>query len=351
MRDQALTQGSFLVSQQLSDAHLSISELREKLVTQNDTSVPRKITNVASNFVNTDPYWRERNKELDALGVYRKKEKGDIMTYFRTHSCAEFHWVPLHELLIKYHALINDEGVDQVRNRFHNDNEFKIKLIQENNHISTNHFDARHLNYINTVDMELFGCDDIWFRYEFAQLRGVIHAHKCIYSNSQWNVIQEAYNEPMVNSQNGSSALRLEQVLQTNALNSENFSSPEFVSLHPSGGVISNLNGVEEWVPDKTKWASPEGSCDPPTRNPLAQDLESILDIRGGVKNLHVDLCNKIGLHKCSKSYCLKLPKKNLTMVKHQRVTSPGFVDFILVLMTRHQKDPQEKMSIRFIQK
>ena len=28
------------------------------------------------------------------------------------------------------------------------------------------------------------------------------------------------------------------------------------------------------------------------------------------MKNLHINLCNKIGLHKCSKSYCLRLPKK-----------------------------------------
>ena len=316
MRNQALSQGSFLVSQQLTDAHLSISELRDKLVNENDTSVPRKVTNMASNFVNTDPYWRERNKELDALGVYRKKEKGDVMAYFRTHSCAEFHWAPLHELLIKYHALICNKDIDAIRNRFYDDNEFKMKLIQENNHIITQHFDARHLNYINTVDMELFDCDDIWFRYEFALLRGAIHGHKCIYSKSQWDAIQRAYNENDLddNSQDGSdcdsAASRLEKVLQTTSANDENFSSPEFVSLHPAGGTIEQIDDVCEWVPDRAKWASPEGTGEPPVRNPLAQDLESILHVKDGVKNLHIDLCNKIGLHKCSKSYCLKLPKK-----------------------------------------
>ena len=76
MRKQVLSQGSFLVSQQLNDAHITLSELRDQLINENDTSVPRKVSNIASNFVNTDPYCRERNKELDAFGVYRKKEKG-----------------------------------------------------------------------------------------------------------------------------------------------------------------------------------------------------------------------------------------------------------------------------------
>ncbi len=320
MRTQALSQGSFLVSQQLNDAHLSISELRDKLV-NNDTSVPRKVTSIASNFVNTDPYWRERNKELDAIGVYRKKEKGDVMTHFRTHSCAEFHWVPFHELLIQHYALTNDEEVNDVRDKFHTDNEFKVKLIQENHHICTHHFDARHLNYVNTVDMALFDCDDIWFRYEFAPLRGVIHAHKCLHSNRQWKVIQDAYNQIVHhNSQSqeetddqSAAAHRLEQVLQTNTCNDENFTSPEFVSLHPAGGEINQNDGVNQWVPNKTNWAAPEGTGEPPEINPLTQELENILHIKDGVKNLHIDLCNKIGLHKCSKSYCLKLPRKKPT--------------------------------------
>ena len=39
-------------------------------------------------------------------------------------------------------------------------------------------------------------------------------------------------------------------------------------------------------------------------------DLANILHIKDSVKKWHIDMCNKIGLHKCSKSYCLKLPRK-----------------------------------------
>ena len=314
MRKQALSQGNFLVNQQLTDAHLSISELRDKLVNQNDTSVPRKVTSIASNFVNSDPYWNERNKELDALTVYRKKDQGDVMAIFRTHSCAEFHWKPLHELLIKYHALINNEDEDVIRNRFISDPKFKIKLLQENNHVITQHFDARHLNYVNTVDMALFDCDDIWFRHEFADLRGAIHCHKGIYSYSHWKAIQTAYNNDYdsqdEDGQEDSAAVRLERVLQTTACNDENFFSPEFVSLHPAGGFTSETDGVCNWIPERTRWAPPEGTGENPERNPLTEDLGDIMHVKDGVKNLHIDLCNKVGLHKCSKSYCLKLQRK-----------------------------------------
>ena len=88
--------------------------------------------------------------------------------------------------------------------------------------------------------------------------------------------------------------ITVEQVLQT-SLNDANFSSPEFVSLHPAGGIIDQHdNGEYEWIPGKTQWAAPEGTSDPPERNPLTQDLQSILHLKDGLKNLHIDLCNKL---------------------------------------------------------
>ena len=71
--------------------------------------------------------------------------------------------------------------------------------------------------------MALFDCDDIWYRYEFAPLRGVIHTHKCIYSSNHWNAIQDAYNSC---DEIETPASRLEKVLQTNLFNKDLVKDP-----------------------------------------------------------------------------------------------------------------------------
>ena len=167
LRKQALNQGNFVVSQQLNDAHLTIQQLQQNL-NNNDDSVPRKIISMAKYFVNTDPYWKEKKKELDALTLFHRKEYGDMIAYFDTNSCAEFHWLPLHELLIKYHSKINKEAIEDVKHKFVSDTSFRYKLIMRNNHIVTHYFDTRILNLMSSVGIELFDFYDYWFRYEFA---------------------------------------------------------------------------------------------------------------------------------------------------------------------------------------
>ena len=66
LRLQALNQGSFVVAQQLNDAHLSIPDLREKL-SNGDDSLPRKIINISANLPNTAPYWRDVKSDIDAM--------------------------------------------------------------------------------------------------------------------------------------------------------------------------------------------------------------------------------------------------------------------------------------------
>ena len=61
---------------------------------------------MAKNFINSDPYWKDKKRELDALSVFYKKEFGDMIAYFDTNSCAAFHWLPLHEIIIKYYLKI-----------------------------------------------------------------------------------------------------------------------------------------------------------------------------------------------------------------------------------------------------
>ena len=117
LRTQTINQGSFVVSQQLNDAHLTIPELRQNLG-NNDDSVPRKIISMAKNYINSDPYWKDKKRELDALSVFRKKEFGDLIAYFETNRCAEFHWVPLHEIIMKYYLKISCDDEKDVRVRF-----------------------------------------------------------------------------------------------------------------------------------------------------------------------------------------------------------------------------------------
>ena len=164
LRMQALQQGRYVVAQQLNDAHLTIPELRENLRNEGE-SVPRKIICMATNFVNTDPYWREQKRKLDDLTFFHRKEYGDLPAYFDTNSCAEYHWTPLHELLIKYVAKTGNLTEDYLRQKLQNDSSFKRQLILSNLHIVSSYFDARTINYFATVNRELFAYDDCWWRF------------------------------------------------------------------------------------------------------------------------------------------------------------------------------------------
>ena len=95
-------------------------------------------------------------KKLDALCEFHKKVYGNSVAYFDTNSCAEFHWKPLHEMLIKYHIAITNESEEKVRENFLNDGTFRHTLLMKNNHIVTHYFDTRLLNYLVTVGIELF---------------------------------------------------------------------------------------------------------------------------------------------------------------------------------------------------
>ena len=65
-------QGNFLVSQQLNDAHVTIDELMERMQNDDET-LPRQITRIGSNLVNTDPYWNERKKRTRSLSFLSQK--------------------------------------------------------------------------------------------------------------------------------------------------------------------------------------------------------------------------------------------------------------------------------------
>ena len=180
LRKQALSQGSYLVSQQLNDAHLSIEELRQSLE-NNDDSVLHKIISIGENLQNTHPFWRERKCELHSILYYRLKEHGDMPAYFDTMSCAEYHCQPLLQLLSKYHALVNNECEKDVREKMDADFNFRHQMVLQNLHIVTTYFNARTINYYATVMKKTLQYGDLWFRYEFAKSRGAIHSHAVIF--------------------------------------------------------------------------------------------------------------------------------------------------------------------------
>ena len=82
-----------------------------------------------------------------------------VITYFDTNSCAEFHWLPRHEIIIKYYLKINGDDENDVRDRFSKDSTCRHTLIMKN-HIVTHYFHTRLLNYMCSVGAELFDfCD------------------------------------------------------------------------------------------------------------------------------------------------------------------------------------------------
>ena len=97
------------------------------------------------------------------------KEHNVLPTYFDTSSCAEQHWAPLHQLLIKYVAKITNKEEDMVQEKFENDSKYRYQIILQNQHIVASYFDVRHLSYKNTVLKELFQCQEDWHRQEFAK--------------------------------------------------------------------------------------------------------------------------------------------------------------------------------------
>ena len=44
---------------------------------------------------------------------FTKRNFGDMIAYFDTTSCAEFHWLPLHEIIIKYYLKISGDDEDE----------------------------------------------------------------------------------------------------------------------------------------------------------------------------------------------------------------------------------------------
>ena len=218
LKKRALNQGSYLVSLQLKEALLTVDELKENL-NNDDDSVPRKIISFAGSLPNTGPYWRERKKELDSLHFFLIKEYQVMPTYFDTSSSAEHHWTPLRQLLIKYYAAVTKPSEGDIFMLFFTDSAFKHKLLQQNSHIVTGYFNARHINFQNTVLEELFDFQEFWGHSEFAKSRGQIHDQNEFFSKKQYEKIKNIMdNRTMTNIEKTD---MLEKWFQTDSQNEE----------------------------------------------------------------------------------------------------------------------------------
>lgn len=187
LRKKASDQGSFCVNQQVNEKQLTRDELVQRLQVKDD-SIPRKFISMSSNIVNTDPYWKERKHELDSLCFFKLKEHSVFPSYFDTSSCSEHHCVSLHDVLIKYISKTTGSNMENLKEKFLSDTNFCHQVILQNQHIVTSYFNARHLNYKDTVLKNLFQYEDDWSRYEIAKSRGAIHSHALYVSKDHYIV-------------------------------------------------------------------------------------------------------------------------------------------------------------------
>ena len=302
LKKKALDQGSFVISQKVNEALISVDELKSRM-DDGDESIARTIINFGSNLINTDAYWKARKLENQASNFYQLYRNSMLPVWFDTNSNAEHHWEPLHRLVIKFHSMINNIEEESVEEEFFSSSAFRHKLLAENCHIVTNYFHARDMNYKNTVLKELYDWTDIWVRDEFAKLRGQIHSHSIVYSKSHFSKVNEIMSTTDV--ENNEKARLLHSWLQTDAENTDTLFSPGIVSMHPAGGYFDNTG---KWIPNKHKWSKPEG---PNNVNPdsLKKSLESTTD-DDTREQFQIDVINKCMLHSCS-GYCLKPIKKS----------------------------------------
>ena len=99
IRKRVLEQSTFIVQQKLEDSHLTLSDLKEKLQT-GDQSIANKILYFSANLRGTSQDWNQRSKDLRALIQFK------IPSFFTTGSCAEFYFKPLNKLLSMYIKVI-----------------------------------------------------------------------------------------------------------------------------------------------------------------------------------------------------------------------------------------------------
>ena len=87
MRKRAIENSTFIVKQKLDEAHLSVSDIRDK-IQNDDNSIIKKIIYLSSNLRGSSKYWDQKAKELRSLVQYNINEGCGLPSSFCTGSCA-----------------------------------------------------------------------------------------------------------------------------------------------------------------------------------------------------------------------------------------------------------------------
>ena len=134
MRKRVLEQSTFIFRQKLGDSHLTLSDLKEKLPT-GDQSIANKILYFSASLRGTSQYWNQRSEELRALIQFKIHEGHGLPSFFTTGSSAEFYFKPLQRLLSMYIKETTGKNVN-----LDNHNQM-LTAVQENSHIVADFFD------------------------------------------------------------------------------------------------------------------------------------------------------------------------------------------------------------------
>ena len=307
MRKRTLEQSTYIVSQQLGDKHISVSDIKEKLQ-RGDKSIAEKILYFGASLRGTDQYWAQRAKELRSLIQFQINEGKGLPSFFTTGSCAEYHFKPLRRLLEMYVFEATGFEVDL------SDRNALFATLQSHTHVVAQYFDMRTTSYFNQVMGPLFGVQSFWYRQEFAKSRGMIHWHGLC-----WRGDREPHNLLYEALRSGLKDANCAEVLS-------NWVKSEFglTAMHPAG---KNEDGTSR----KDMWPPPEGTAPlpPEETNPLLKLLMDVSETQESVAQDHFLLTNRINLHRCS-NYCLRNPrgktsdKTKLCRMEFGSVEKPG---------------------------
>eukprot|EP00900_Chrysochromulina_parva_P002524 jgi/Chrpa1/12272/Chrysochromulina_OHIO_Genome00023067-RA len=113
----------------------------------------------------------------------------DLPAYFWTGSLPDNHLPGLMRLL-RQHIEISRGA--EAATLFDDDPQFRRRVMLDSQHVVTAYFDARQINYFNSVLVSVLQLDDAWWRYEGADGRGAIHTHLLGWSSRHARKVREA---------------------------------------------------------------------------------------------------------------------------------------------------------------
>ncbi|XP_021372501.1 uncharacterized protein LOC110462720 [Mizuhopecten yessoensis] len=287
MRKRALERGNFVFKQQLGDCHLTLDQQKQQ-IQKGDTTIANKLLYFGASFRGSNQYWAERGKELRSLMKYKINEGSGLPSFFTTGSCAEFHFPSLRRFLSIYVRETTGYEPD-LTNR-----NTVFRVLQENTHFVAHFFDLRTRSYFQDVMSPVFGINAYWFRQEFAKTRGMVHLHGlCWRSDKQpYALIHEALERGLTDDE-------CAEELAIWAANQFGISAS-----HPAG---KDHNGESK----KNLWPLPEGTAPAPPEqdNPLQKLLIDVSSTQESLLEAYILLTNRVNLHRCSETYCLKRTK------------------------------------------